>query len=84
VVAAGSTHTLGLRADGNVIATGNNTDGQCDVEAACCEPPFIRCSMSSTTRLSPTTSGCLTTSQAAHQRAPRTQSARRRRSLPVP
>ncbi|WP_309107580.1 RCC1 domain-containing protein [Arthrobacter sp.] len=29
-VAAGSTHTLGLRADGSVLAAGNNDDGQCD------------------------------------------------------
>ncbi|WP_458114219.1 RCC1 domain-containing protein [Arthrobacter sp. R1-13] len=28
-VAAGSTHTLGLRADGPVLAAGNNDDGQC-------------------------------------------------------
>jgi len=31
-VAAGSTHTLGLRADGTVLATGNNADGQCELE----------------------------------------------------
>jgi alpha-tubulin suppressor-like RCC1 family protein len=31
-IAAGSTHTLGLRADGTVTATGNNTDGQCEIE----------------------------------------------------
>lgn len=30
-VAAGSTHTLGLRADGTVTATGNDENGQCDV-----------------------------------------------------
>jgi alpha-tubulin suppressor-like RCC1 family protein len=30
-VAAGSTHTLGLRADGTVMATGNNSDGQCEI-----------------------------------------------------
>jgi alpha-tubulin suppressor-like RCC1 family protein len=30
-VAAGSTHTLGLRADGTVLAAGNNQHGQCDV-----------------------------------------------------
>ena len=29
-VAAGSTHTLALRADGSVVAAGNNDDGQCD------------------------------------------------------
>jgi alpha-tubulin suppressor-like RCC1 family protein len=30
-VAAGSTHTLGLRVDGTVVAAGNNEHGQCDV-----------------------------------------------------
>jgi hypothetical protein len=30
-VAAGSTHTVGLRADGTVVAAGNNQRGQCDV-----------------------------------------------------
>jgi len=30
-VAAGSTHTLGLRADGTVVAAGNNEHGQCDI-----------------------------------------------------
>ncbi|WP_407951960.1 RCC1-like domain-containing protein [Plantactinospora sonchi] len=30
-MAAGSTHTLGLRADGTVVATGNNEHGQCDI-----------------------------------------------------
>jgi alpha-tubulin suppressor-like RCC1 family protein len=29
-VAAGSTHTLGLRTDGSVLAAGNNDDGQCN------------------------------------------------------
>ncbi|MFE6511122.1 RCC1-like domain-containing protein, partial [Nocardioides sp. NPDC057764] len=30
-VAAGSRHTLGLRADGSVVATGSDEHGQCDV-----------------------------------------------------
>ena len=30
-VAAGGTHTVGLRADGTVIATGGNDYGQCNV-----------------------------------------------------
>ena len=30
-VAAGSTYTLGLRADGTVVATGGDDHGQCDV-----------------------------------------------------
>lgn len=29
-VAAGSAHTLGLRADGSVLTVGNNDDGQCN------------------------------------------------------
>lgn len=32
-IGAGSSHTAGLKSDGTVIATGNNDDGQCDVEA---------------------------------------------------
>lgn len=31
VISAGEYHTVGLRADGTVIATGDNTYGQCDV-----------------------------------------------------
>ena len=31
--AAGSTHSLGLRADGTVLSTGNNADHQCEVHA---------------------------------------------------
>jgi alpha-tubulin suppressor-like RCC1 family protein len=30
-VAAGSTHTLGLRGDGTVVAAGSNEHGQCDI-----------------------------------------------------
>ena len=30
-VAAGQEHTVGLKADGTVVAVGNNEDGQCDV-----------------------------------------------------
>ena len=30
-VSAGDGHTLGLRADGTVLATGDNDGGQCDV-----------------------------------------------------
>ena len=32
-VAAGSTHSLGLRADGTVASAGNPADGRCDVSA---------------------------------------------------
>ncbi|MDN5856441.1 MAG: RCC1 domain-containing protein [Actinomycetia bacterium] len=32
-MSAGSTHTLGLRADGTVVSAGNNADRQCDVES---------------------------------------------------
>jgi hypothetical protein len=32
-VAAGSTHTLGLRADGTVVGTGNNASGQRNVDS---------------------------------------------------
>ncbi len=32
-VAAGKDHAVGLRADGTVVATGNNTHGQCNVSA---------------------------------------------------
>ena len=31
MIAAGADHTVGLRADGTVVAVGNNDDGQCDV-----------------------------------------------------
>ena len=31
-IAAGVDHTIGLRADGTVVAVGNKEDGQCDVE----------------------------------------------------
>jgi alpha-tubulin suppressor-like RCC1 family protein len=30
-VAAGRDHVIGLRADGVVLAAGNNTSGQCDI-----------------------------------------------------
>ncbi|MGO2429959.1 MAG: RCC1-like domain-containing protein [Glutamicibacter arilaitensis] len=30
-MAAGSLHTLGLLTDGTFVATGSNSDGQCDV-----------------------------------------------------
>ena len=30
-IAAGNDHTVGLRADGTVVATGANSDGRCDV-----------------------------------------------------
>ena len=30
-VAAGSSHTIGLKADGRVVAVGNNNYGQCNV-----------------------------------------------------
>ena len=30
-ISAGYDHTIGLKADGTVVAVGNNTDGQCDV-----------------------------------------------------
>lgn len=30
-IAAGDSHTVGLKADGTVVATGDNTDGQCNV-----------------------------------------------------
>ncbi len=32
IVAAGGRHTVGIRPDGTVIATGNNDDGQCNVD----------------------------------------------------
>jgi uncharacterized repeat protein (TIGR02543 family) len=32
IVAGGGRHTVGVRPDGTVVATGNNDDGQCDVE----------------------------------------------------
>lgn len=32
-VAAGSTHSLGLRADGTVVSAGNPADGRCDVDS---------------------------------------------------
>ena len=32
-VAAGRWHTVGLRSDGTVVATGDNDDGQCDVDS---------------------------------------------------
>lgn len=32
-VSAGANHTVGLRSDGTVVATGSNEDGQCDVAA---------------------------------------------------
>ncbi|MFI2188749.1 RCC1-like domain-containing protein [Streptomyces sioyaensis] len=32
-MAAGSTHTLGLRANGTVVTAGNNADRQCEVDA---------------------------------------------------
>ena len=32
-VAAGSVHTVGLRADGTAVAAGSNTSGQCNVES---------------------------------------------------
>jgi alpha-tubulin suppressor-like RCC1 family protein len=31
VIAAGRRHSLGLRADGIVVAAGNNQHGQCDI-----------------------------------------------------
>ena len=31
-IAAGPTHTLGLKSDGTVVAVGNNDHGQCDVK----------------------------------------------------
>ncbi|MFE2171209.1 RCC1-like domain-containing protein [Streptomyces sp. NPDC059447] len=31
-MAAGSTHTLGLRADSTVVTAGNNADRQCEVD----------------------------------------------------
>ncbi|WP_366077543.1 RCC1 domain-containing protein [uncultured Aeromicrobium sp.] len=31
IVAAGSTHTLGLCADGTIVSTGNNENGRRDV-----------------------------------------------------
>ncbi len=33
MTAAGLTHTIGVRTDGTVVASGQNTDGQCDVGA---------------------------------------------------
>lgn len=30
-VAAGASHTLGLRSDGTVLATGDDTDAQCAI-----------------------------------------------------
>ena len=30
-IAAGYAHTVGLRADGSVVAVGRNDEGQCDV-----------------------------------------------------
>ncbi len=38
-VAAGSMHTLGLRTDGTVVATGSNQHGQCDVAGWAAIPP---------------------------------------------
>lgn len=32
-ISDGSSHTLGLRADGTVVATGDNDGGQCDVNS---------------------------------------------------
>jgi hypothetical protein len=32
IIAAGGRHTVGIRPDGTVIATGNNDDGQCNVD----------------------------------------------------
>ena len=32
IIAGGGRHTVGIRPDGTVIATGNNEDGQCDVD----------------------------------------------------
>src|SRR4030042_225592 len=31
-IAAGGRHTVGIRPDGTVVATGNNDDGQCNVD----------------------------------------------------
>ncbi|MFP3880664.1 MAG: RCC1-like domain-containing protein, partial [Dehalococcoidia bacterium] len=30
-IATGGRHTVGIRPDGTVVATGNNDDGQCNV-----------------------------------------------------
>ena len=32
-IAAGGRHTVGIRPDGTVVATGNNDDGQCNVDS---------------------------------------------------
>ena len=35
-IAAGTAHTVGLRADGGVVATGSNSHGQLEVETWSC------------------------------------------------
>jgi len=33
VISASNWHTIGLKKDGTVVATGNNDDGQCDISS---------------------------------------------------
>ena len=45
MVAAGNSHTVGLKSDATVVAVGNNVCGQWDVGSLACQPKFLKSSV---------------------------------------